>query len=56
MAITHAIATSHSHVTALPNSYGALDFTSADSYAELFSENHVASYQDRLALAPSKPK
>jgi|SRR5215472_11093151 len=53
MAITHAIATSHPYVTALPNSHRALDFASADCLAELFGEDHVASVLEKFSLIGS---
>jgi hypothetical protein len=53
MAVTHAIATSHSYVTALPNSYRALDCASADCLAKLFGEDHAASVLEECSLLGS---
>ena len=42
VAVTHSITTSYSYVTALPDSYRARNFASADTLAELFREHHVS--------------
>jgi len=42
MAVAHPIAASDLHMAALPDSYRARDFASADPVTELLREDHVA--------------
>ena len=50
VAVTHAIATSYLHVTALPYSHRARNLASADSLTELFREDHVARFLKESSL------
>ena len=50
VAVTHAIATSYFHVTALPDPHRAPNLAAADSVAELFRENHAGTLPKKSGL------